>query len=202
MESIRKKFAEGVISMKDYILLAVASTVKYLISNYKFEFVNELGKGAYGHVVELKPPGHPKVAAKIVIEELASDNEMELWPILCHENLLELIHFEHIETTFSYVFFTPRHPTTLSSLVRSADLAKDGNGMKRATAWINGICSGIDYLHKNNMVHLDLKMSNVLISEEDVAIITDFGSLTRRKGPTDRLVINFLRRYIREKKIS
>ncbi|VAI21270.1 unnamed protein product [Triticum turgidum subsp. durum] len=40
---------------------------------------------------------------------------------------------------------------------------------------IIGICQGLNYLHENRIVHLDLKPENVLLDDNMVPKITDFG---------------------------
>ncbi|CAM0952978.1 unnamed protein product [Alopecurus aequalis] len=40
---------------------------------------------------------------------------------------------------------------------------------------IKGICQGLQYLHENNIVHLDLKPPNILLDDNMTAKITDFG---------------------------
>ncbi|MGN1033627.1 MAG: protein kinase, partial [Intestinibacter sp.] len=37
------------------------------------------------------------------------------------------------------------------------------------------ILSGIYYIHKNQILHCDIKPSNILIDENDCAVLTDFG---------------------------
>lgn len=53
---------------------------------------------------------------------------------------------------------------------------------------IKGICEGLSYLHQPDIdiVHLDLKPGNILLGENEVPIITDFGlSRCFREGKTD-----------------
>ncbi|KAG8897223.1 hypothetical protein FRB99_008353 [Tulasnella sp. 403] len=45
-----------------------------------------------------------------------------------------------------------------------------------------GIANGLEYLHSNDYVHGDLKMDNVLLSEDGEALLTDFG-LSKRLDP-------------------
>ena len=40
---------------------------------------------------------------------------------------------------------------------------------------IKGICEGIRYLHEHNIIHLDLKPANILLDDDMIPKITDFG---------------------------
>lgn len=40
------------------------------------------------------------------------------------------------------------------------------------------ICEGLSYLHKNGVVHGDLKGANVLVSQNGIPVLTDFGNST------------------------
>jgi serine/threonine protein kinase len=40
---------------------------------------------------------------------------------------------------------------------------------------IKGICEGLNYLHMNRMLHLDLKPANILLDSDMVPKISDFG---------------------------
>lgn len=40
---------------------------------------------------------------------------------------------------------------------------------------ITGICHGLNYLHRNNIIHLDLKPENILLDHNLLPKITDFG---------------------------
>lgn len=47
-------------------------------------------------------------------------------------------------------------------------------------------------LHEKKHCYLDAKLSNVLISAEDKALLCDFGSLDRTGAATDMSVIHFI----------
>ncbi|KAF5350084.1 hypothetical protein D9756_009116 [Leucocoprinus leucothites] len=51
-----------------------------------------------------------------------------------------------------------------------------------------GVINGLEYLHKKDVVHGDLKPANILISDEGVALLCDFGRslLTTHRGFTTR----------------
>ncbi|CAM0958418.1 unnamed protein product [Alopecurus aequalis] len=53
--------------------------------------------------------------------------------------------------------------------------ASSGLGWKERFGIIKGICHGLQYLHKNRMLHLDLKPANILIDNRMQPKISDFG---------------------------
>jgi serine/threonine protein kinase len=40
---------------------------------------------------------------------------------------------------------------------------------------IKGICVGLQYLHENNIIHMDLKPANILLDDNMSPKISDFG---------------------------
>lgn len=136
------------------------------------------------------------VAAKIQLQEHVDRNEKEIWPYLGHENLLPLISVDYFPATCSYVFITPVHPASLAEMVEGSHLAEYRNGMERALSWQHGVLSGLNYLHSRKLCYLDLKLSNILIREDDTALICNLRSITRTERITDRLGLNFAYHYI------
>lgn len=192
MEIAREKRKQNVITLQDYRTEAITSTIKYLKTHHQLEFVKEIGLGAFGVVMEFKDPElKHNVAGKIVLEEYVSDSEKDYWPLIRHDNLLPLMRMEHIAPAYTYVFLTPLHRVSLQEIVQGCELVKDPKGIERSISWLHDICSGVHHLHKQSMCHLDIKMSNVLISDSDSALLCDFGSLCRTDGPTDKLVTYF-----------
>ena len=53
--------------------------------------------------------------------------------------------------------------------------ASSGLEWKTRYQIIKGICEGLCYLHKKRILHLDLKPDNILMNDQMVPKITDFG---------------------------
>ena len=49
----------------------------------------------------------------------------------------------------------------------------------RAIKYIKGVASGLAKMHSMNMIHLDIKPSNIMLNNNDEAVIIDFGSTKR-----------------------
>lgn len=187
MDRVREKYRRRAITLDEYKREAVLSTIDFLEEEHNYEFVQEVGKGGFGSILEMSSKSC-RVAVKVVIEEFVTESEKELWPTLSNENLLPLLNIEHISSSYTYIFYMPLHPASLCNILQSPDLLKDRKAVDKLEYWLHGICKGVNYLHQEGFCHLDLKLSNVLISDNGTPQICDFGSLTRTDGPTNKLV--------------
>jgi serine/threonine protein kinase len=63
-----------------------------------------------------------------------------------------------------------------------------GRGMPfvRAWPWIQDICAGLAYAHDHNVIHSDLKPSNIFITTSGKAKLLDFGIARAARGSTGR----------------
>lgn len=147
----------------------------YIIKNEDLTFLEEnLGRGETGDVV-LANYGRQKVAVKIMkdTEEAIRSFTVEacLMTSLKHRNLVRLIGItiepnvclitEYMEkgSLSEYLRTRGRQRVTLKDQIR---FAKD-------------TCAGMAYLETKKVVHRDLAARNVLISEDYVAKVCDFG---------------------------
>ena len=58
-------------------------------------------------------------------------------------------------------------------------LSKDKISEQDAVKYIKGVASGLAKMHSMNMVHLDIKPANIMLNNEEEAVIIDFGSTKR-----------------------
>ncbi|XP_044268988.1 mitogen-activated protein kinase kinase kinase 13-A isoform X2 [Tribolium madens] len=59
--------------------------------------------------------------------------------------------------------------------------------INRVVSWAKQITSGMHYLHSQKIIHRDLKSPNVLIGEEEVIKISDFGTSRTWNGVSEKM---------------
>lgn len=130
----------------------------------------EIGNGAFSNVFRL---ANHDVAVKVIennsgvcpsaIREIAFLNRMN------HENIISIknIQVNDINTCF----YMPLYKRCLRDFYLSKKFSV--SDLKK---YFKQILSGVEYLHSLDIIHTDLKPSNMLVSNDDVIKIIDFGS--------------------------
>jgi len=149
------------------------------ISDYNMG--GQIGQGAYGVVKSgvHKPTGR-KVAIKVYEKYKIADSqrktcvnrEIKILKKLSHTNIVQL--YETIDTT--------KQLFIIMELVKGRSLhsylhCKQNRKLDEAECMklFSQIAAGIDYCHKNYIVHRDIKMENILLDEHHNVKIIDFG---------------------------
>ncbi|HEX5467492.1 MAG TPA: protein kinase [Gaiellaceae bacterium] len=129
------------------------------------------------------------VAIKILHEHFSDDpeyverfrREARALAQLNHPNIVTVIDRGEFEGR-QFIVFEHLDGETLKSLVeREGPLAVD-----RALALVHQIARGLAFAHEHGVVHRDVKPHNVLIDDDGVAKVTDFG-IARSLEPADGL---------------
>ncbi len=162
------------------------------ISDYSIG--NQIGQGAYAVVKQgfHKQTGR-KVAIKIYEKYRIADSqrkasvsrEIKLLQRLDHANIVKL--YETIDT--------PKQLYLIMELVRGRSLytfvrSKPGRRLAESECVriFKQVADGIEYCHRNNVTHRDIKMENILIDENLNVKIIDFG-FSICAAPTQRLKV-------------
>ncbi|RZC48116.1 hypothetical protein C5167_041078 [Papaver somniferum] len=152
-----------------------------VIATNNFCLNNKLGQGGFGPVYKGKLPNGQQIAVKRLSKSSGQGiqefkNEVVLISKLQHRNLVKLLGccVEGEENMLIYEYMPNK----------SMDAFLFDPGNKACLDWdkrfsiIGGIARGLLYLHRDSrlrVIHRDLKVSNILLDEDMIPKISDFG---------------------------
>ncbi len=141
-----------------------------------------LGKGSYGQVFLMRHRGTKKLIAMKTIEKKYVGNssmlksltrEIEIHKSLLHENIIRL--YEHTEDSKNiYLLMEYAAKGSLFHFIRSKGKLTE----KEAFYFFAQACNAVNFLHKNNLIHRDIKPENMLITQNGILKLCDFGCCT------------------------
>ncbi|XP_065827696.1 cyclin-dependent kinase 10-like isoform X2 [Oscarella lobularis] len=163
----------------------------------EFEKLNRIGEGTYGVVYRARDTKTNKIVAlkRVRMEKerdglpISSLREIMLLLKLRHENVVELIEVV-VGRELNSIFLVMKYcEQDLASLLDNMPTPFTEAEVK---CIMLQVFSGIAYLHKHCVIHRDLKVSNLLLTDEGCVKLADFG-LARTFGhppkPTTPLVV-------------
>ena len=138
------------------------------LTQYTDEYL--VGTGGFSRVYKVKNIEENRiVAVKIPINNDASIGksflrELNNWVSLDHKNIVKIFHYNILPVPYIEMEWCD---------YCLADLEKPVQ-FNFALYYIQGIAEGLNYAHKNNIAHFDLKPQNILLKNE-IPKITDWG---------------------------
>ncbi|KAM3665392.1 cyclin-dependent kinase 10 isoform 2-T2 [Ammospiza maritima maritima] len=152
----------------------------------EFEKLNRIGEGTYGIVYRARDTLTNETVA---LKKVRMDNEKDGMPIsslreitlllqLQHPNIVELkdvVVGNHLESIFLVMGYCEQD---LASLLENMQTPFSEAQVK---CIILQVLRGLQYLHENYIIHRDLKVSNLLMTDKGCVKIADFG-LARTYG--------------------
>ena len=158
----------------------MASYIDKTIGGYKIK--KFIAKGGMGSVYYAKHPvlkERPPVAIKVLHRHLLETGnlkerfrrEANLQARLRHKSLIRLLEYLEDEKD-CYIIMEYFKSKSLSDIIGRQTGPMPS---KRAVPIFKQVLEGIGYAHDNNIIHRDIKPSNVLVDDNDIVKITDFG---------------------------
>ncbi|KAA6411643.1 MAG: cyclin-dependent kinase 10-like [Lasallia pustulata] len=151
------------------------------ISSY--EKLNQLGEGAYGVVYRARDRETSKVVAlkqvRMSPEEaqngvpITALREIAILRSLRHHNIVNVLHVAVEETAMDDMYMVMEYAE--QDLANLLDELRVKFSLSQVKCLFRQLLEGIDHLHKNDIIHRDVKMQNILLTAKGVLKLADFG---------------------------
>jgi serine/threonine-protein kinase len=154
----------------------------------RYTFVQKIGKGAFGTVLLMEDKVvDERLVLKFLNPNVSQDEEMMKRFVhelrysrkITHRNVIRIYDFLLIRGNYAISMeYFPSH--TLGNEVNEKPLP-----LEKAVRYATDIATGMSVAHQSGIIHRDLKPANVLINEEGLVKIVDFGvAAAQHQGDT------------------
>lgn len=164
----KPKSIEGVLAAQD-----VFARAGWLINQSELDLGAVIGKGEFGDVVEGRYR-QQKVAVKCIKHDATAQSflaEASVMTELRHPNLVQLLGV--VIDKYLYIVTEFMGKGSLVDYLRSR--GRSVITQKDLLRFALHVCQGMEYLESRKVVHRDLAARNVLVSDDSVAKVSDFG---------------------------
>jgi HEAT repeat protein/tRNA A-37 threonylcarbamoyl transferase component Bud32 len=155
----------------------------------RYRFIERIGKGAFGTVLLMEDTVvDDRLILKFLNPNVSEDEEMMKRFVhelrysrkITHQNVIRIYDFLQIQGNYAISMeYFPSH--TLSAEIVNEQPIET----KKAVKFGIDICTGMAVAHKVGIIHRDLKPANILINDEGLLKIVDFGvAAAHREGDT------------------
>src|SRR5215469_10828778 len=155
----------------------------------RYKYIDRIGRGAFGTVLLMEDTVvDERLILKFLNPNVSQDeevmkrfvHELRYSRKITHKNVIRIYDFLYIQGNYAISMeYFPSH-TLGSEIVGDKPLE-----LKRALQFGSDICTGMAVAHQQGIVHRDLKPANVLINQEGLLKIVDFGvAAAQREGDT------------------
>ncbi|XP_076063432.1 serine/threonine-protein kinase Chk1-like [Oratosquilla oratoria] len=172
---LRKRYSSSPITLTltEDVLETNKEQLRVFARTEEWATVRILGVGAFGDVILTKNVESNKMVAKKVVPVGKSETSYEytceelIHVQLKHPNIVELFCWEMLEDKLQLVMEYCSRGDVQGNLEEIE--------RKDALAYFNQMMEGVEYLHSRGVAHRDLKPGNLLLTEDRVLKIADFG---------------------------
>jgi serine/threonine-protein kinase len=155
----------------------------------RYKYIDRIGRGAFGTVLLMEDTVvDERLILKFLNPNVSNDeevmkrfvHELRYSRKITHKNVIRIYDFLYIQGNYAISMeYFPSH-TLGSEVVNEKPL-----DLRRAVQFGIDMCNGMSVAHHVGIVHRDLKPANVLINQEGLLKIVDFGvAAAHREGDT------------------
>jgi len=155
----------------------------------RYKYIDRIGRGAFGTVLLMEDTVvDERLILKFLNPNVSNDeevmkrfvHELRYSRKITHKNVIRIYDFLYMQGNYAISMeYFPSH-TLGSEVVNEKPME-----LKRAVRFGTDICTGMTVAHQVGIVHRDLKPANVLINQEGLLKIVDFGvAAAHREGDT------------------
>ena len=142
----------------------------------KYKIIAPLGSGGFGTVYLAQDTWiDKKVAIKVPHRQGLDFGELLREPRLLasvsHPNIVAITTAEKQDNVF-FIVMEYVHGETLENVIA----LKGALDLNRALDFTCQICNAVDHAHRQGVIHRDLRPANVLVTENDMLKVADFGT--------------------------
>jgi len=178
--AIKCKHCGSILSFNGVITgeLTQITQIKLALAN-KYEIITEIGRGGMATVFKAKQKSLNRlVSLKVIHQNLIHDKEFlerfhreaRLAGALSHHNIVTI----YDEGSINGIHFMAMEFLEGSDLHKLI-IKKNKLSVNETINIIIPIAEALDYAHRAGLVHRDIKSSNIIITKEGRAVLTDFG---------------------------
>lgn len=150
----------------------IKTSVKTKIySNFNGEDIvikKELGSGTYGFVYEIENKNNEKYALKIFNEPFEGEDEYTIYK--------NLSGCPNIVPIYDGFFINENDQFFLKMGLMKCEIYKMNLPLNIIFSIVKNILIALNFMHQKNIIHGDLKLSNILLDDKDNAYLCDFSN--------------------------
>ncbi len=158
-------------------LMSAASSLppQTVIGRYQLE--DQLGSGSYGVVYRAADSSLRRLVAIKLLTRFENDQEIDNW--LAEARVLASLDHPSIVPVYDIGRTTIGQPYIVSKFMGGGTLSKrllaGRVDTRQIVTWIVQLAEALDYLHLRHVMHRDIKPGNILLADDDRAVLADFG---------------------------